>query len=159
MPKITPYLWFNDNAEEAANFYIAIFKNSEITDISRFPDGVPGRVAGSVMEVTFRLDGQEFMGLNGGPGFTFSEAFSLVVHCKDQAEVDYYWDRLLADGGQPSACGWLKDRFGFSWQILPDALGGLIGGPDPAAAQRATEAMLQMSKLDLAAIQRAYDGA
>lgn len=158
MQKITPFLWFNDNAEEAVNFYCSIFKNANITNVSRYGEGAP-RPAGMVMMMSFQLDGQEFIALNGGPQFKFTEAFSLFVNCENQAEVDYYWEKLIADGGQPEACGWLKDKFGLSWQIVPSALGELLGGPDPEKSQRAMQAMLQMSKLDIAALQRARDEA
>ncbi len=156
MQKITPFLWFDDQAEEAAKFYVATFKNSEIVSVSRYGEGGP-RPAGMVMIVTFRLDGQEFVALNGGPEFKLSEAFSLSVDCKDQAEVDYYWERL-SDGGERSQCGWLKDRYGLSWQIVPSALGELMGDPDPEKSQRVMQAMLKMGKIEIAGLQKAYRG-
>jgi predicted 3-demethylubiquinone-9 3-methyltransferase (glyoxalase superfamily) len=155
MQKITPFLWFENQAEEAARYYTSIFKNSRITSLSRFPEGTP-MPAGMVMTVTFELDGQEFSALNGGPEFKFNEAISFYVHCQDQAEVDYYWEKLC-DGGEEGQCGWLKDRFGVSWQIVPNALGELMGDPDPEKANRVTQALLQMKKLDIAALRRARD--
>lgn len=156
MKKITPFLWFNDNAEEAMNFYTSVFKNSKILDVSRLPEGTPGP-AGKVMTGTFEIEGQEFMALNGGPEFKFTEAISLFVNCETQEEVDYYWEKLSA-GGEKSQCGWLKDKFGLSWQIVPTALGRLMGDPDPAKSARVMQAMLKMTKLDIAGLQRAYDG-
>lgn len=158
MPKITPFLWFDSQAEEAANFYTSVFKNSRITDVSRYAEGTPGQ-PGSVMTVNFELDGQQFTALNGGPEFQFTEAISFYVHCKTQEEVDYLWDRLTADGGEPSQCGWLKDKYGVSWQIVPDRLFELINDPDPAKAQRAMQAMLQMQKIDIPTLERANRGA
>lgn len=160
--RITPCLWFDDQAEAAATCYTAIFPNSRITDVSRYREvglEVHGRPAGSVMVVAFELEGQAFSALNGGPVFTVNPAISLQIHYRDQAEVDHYWTRLSA-GGDPAAqqCGWLKDRFGVSWQVVPDALPGLINGSDAGAAGRAMQAMLQMKKIDIAALQRAYDG-
>jgi predicted 3-demethylubiquinone-9 3-methyltransferase (glyoxalase superfamily) len=155
MQKITPFLWFDHQAEEAAKFYTSIFKNSKITGISRYGEGSPGP-ADSVMTVSFQLDGQEFTALNGGPLFSFTEAISLYVNCETQAEVDDLWEKLT-DGGQESQCGWLKDRYGVSWQIVPSALSRYIGDPDPAKARRAMEAMLKMKKIDLAVLQRAHD--
>jgi predicted 3-demethylubiquinone-9 3-methyltransferase (glyoxalase superfamily) len=157
MQKITTFLWFNDQAEPAANFYISIFKNSKVTNVSRYGEGGPGK-PGSAMIVNFELDGQEFMALNGGPEFKFTEAVSLFVNCENQAEVDRLWSKLTADGGEESMCGWLKDKFGLSWQIVPSDLGKFIGGPDAAGAERAMRAMLQMHKLDLTALQKAYEG-
>ncbi len=158
MQKITPYLWFDNNAEEAINFYIAIFKDSKIVDMSRYPEGAP-MPAGTVLSATFQLAGQQFMALNGGPHHKFTAAISLFVDCDTQDEVDYYWDRLTADGGVPDECGWLKDKFGVSWQIIPKALGELLGDKDPAKSGRVMEAMLKMSKIDIAGLQRAYDAA
>ena len=160
--KLTPCLWFDDQAEEAAAFYTGIFPNAAITSVSRYGKAgqeVHGRPDGSAMTVTFTLDGQPFTALNGGPAFTFNEAISFQVFCETQAEVDHYWDRL-SEGGDERAqrCGWLKDRFGVSWQIIPAALPTLIGGPDREGAQRATAAMLQMKKLDVAALERTYHG-
>ncbi len=157
MQKITPFLWFNDQAEEAANFYISIFENSRIMSMSRFPKGSPGP-EGKVMSVTFQLEGEEFMALNGGPLFSFTEAISFFVHCETQAEVDQLWEKLLANGGTPSRCGWLKDRFGLSWQIVPTALGRMLGDPDPEKSRRVMEAMLKMSKIETGLLQQAYDG-
>jgi predicted 3-demethylubiquinone-9 3-methyltransferase (glyoxalase superfamily) len=155
MPTITPFLWFNDNAEEAANFYVSIFKKSKVMDISRYGEGSP-YPAGTAMIVNFQLDGRDYMALNGGPEFKFTEAFSLFVSVKTQEEVDDLWERL-SEGGEKGPCGWLKDKFGLSWQIIPTKLGELLGGPDPVKAQRAMQAMLQMGKIDSVALQRAYD--
>ena len=154
--KITPFLWFDDQAEEAMNHYVSIFKNSKVVSIQRFGDAGPGP-AGSVMTATFELEGQQFVALNGGPEFGFTEAISLFVDCETQAEVDELWDKLCA-GGQPSQCGWLKDRYGLSWQIIPKALGELLGGKDPEKAGRAMKAMLQMQKIDVKKLKDAYDG-
>ena len=156
MQKIIPNLWFDTQAEQAAGFYISVFKNSRILNLTRYPEGGPGP-AGTVMTVEFELDGQRFVGINGGPQFTFSEAVSFQIPCKDQDEVDYYWDRL-SEGGQEGPCGWLKDRYGLSWQVVPTGMEELFGDPDPARAQRAMQAMLGMSKLDVAALRRAADG-
>jgi predicted 3-demethylubiquinone-9 3-methyltransferase (glyoxalase superfamily) len=153
--KITPFLWFNDNAEEAASFYVSIFKNSQIVNVSRYGEGGP-KPAGTAMIVNFQLDGQEVMALNGGPEFKFTEAISLYVTCETQEEVDGYWNRLT-DGGEEVQCGWLKDKFGLSWQIVPTALGKLMGDSDPVRAQRVMQAMLQMKKIDIAGLQRAYE--
>jgi predicted 3-demethylubiquinone-9 3-methyltransferase (glyoxalase superfamily) len=159
--RIAPCLWFDDQAEDAANFYTGIFPNSRITAVSRYSEAgqeIHHRPAGSVMTVEFELDGQRFTGLNGGPLFTFSEAISFQVSCETQEEVDHYWDALSA-GGDPAAqqCGWLKDRFGVSWQIVPTVLTELVVGSSPAS-QRAMQAMLRMKKLDIAELRRAYDG-
>lgn len=151
MKKITPVLWFDTQAEEAMNFYVSVFKNSKVNNVSRGPDG-------NAFTVSFELDGQEFMGLNAGPQFKFNEAISIFVNCEDQAEVDELWTKLTANGGEESMCGWLKDKYGLSWQIIPKALGELMGDPDYAKAQRVTQAMLQMRKIDVAGLQRAYDG-
>ena len=156
MQKIIPNLWFDTQAEQAAGFYISVFKNSRILNLTRYPEGGPGP-AGTVMTVEFELDGQRFVDINGGPQFTFSEAVSFQIPCKDQDEVDYYWDRL-SEGGQEGPCGWLKDRYGLSWQVVPTDMEELFGDPDPARAQRAMQAMLGMSKLDVAALRRAADG-
>ena len=158
MQKIRPCLWFNDQAEEAATFYVSLFPDSRILETSRFGEGSPGE-PGKVMVVTFHLAGQEFMALNGGPEFNFTEAVSFFVSCETQADVDRYWNALIAAGGQESQCAWLKDRFGLSWQIVPDALGRYLGDPDAQKAQRVMQAMLQMSKIDIAALDRAYAGA
>ena len=154
--KITTCLWFDNQAEEAATFYCSIFKNSKLGHIARYGDSGPGR-KGDVMVATFELDGREFMGLNGGPMFKFTEAVSLVVHCGDQAEIDYYWERLTADGGQESQCGWLKDKFGLSWQIVPSIIGELMTG-DPVKANRVMQAVMPMKKLNLQKMMDAYDG-
>lgn len=158
MHKITPCLWFDNNAEEAMNFYTALFPDSEILNVSRLPEGGPGP-GGGVLTATFKLAGQEIMVLNGGPHFKFNEAVSLYVHCEDQAEVDRLWNALTADGGEESMCGWLKDKYGLSWQILPDALGRLMGDPNPAKAQAVMQAMLQMRKIEVDRLQAAYDAA
>jgi predicted 3-demethylubiquinone-9 3-methyltransferase (glyoxalase superfamily) len=157
MQKITTFLWFENQAEAAATFYTSLFKNSKITNVSRYGEGGPGQ-PGTAMVVNFELDGQEFMALNGGPEFKFTEAISLFVNCETQAEVDQLWNKLTADGGEESQCGWLKDKFGLSWQIVPNSLGDYLGGPDPLGAQRAMQAMLQMRKLDISALKRAYEG-
>jgi predicted 3-demethylubiquinone-9 3-methyltransferase (glyoxalase superfamily) len=153
MPKITPFLWFNDKAEEAANFYASVFKNSKVVSVSRYGESGPGP-RGSVMTVNFQLDGQSFTALNGGPKFPFTEAVSFVVHCESQEEVDHYWDKLTA-GGQEVQCGWLKDKYGLSWQIVPTALFRLLQDPDPGRSQRVMQAMLQMKKIDIAGLERA----
>ena len=157
--RITPFLWFDDQAEEAANFYVSVFDNARITTTMRYGKDAAqasGRKEGSVMTIAFELDGQEFTALNGGPHFKFNEAMSLVVHCRSQAEADHYWNRL-ADGGDPKAqqCGWLKDRYGVSWQVVPTELIELLGHPDPAKASKAMHAMLQMKKIDLDALRQA----
>jgi predicted 3-demethylubiquinone-9 3-methyltransferase (glyoxalase superfamily) len=152
--KITPFLWFDTRAEEAAQFYTSIFKNSKILHVSRYGDAGPGP-KGSVMVVNFQLAGQEFTALNGGPRFTFSEAFSFVVNCENQNEIDEYWSKLTADGGQESMCGWLKDKFGFSWQIVPTELGKLMSVNDPQTASRVMGALLKMRKLDIAKLKAA----
>ncbi len=156
MQKISPFLWFDTQAEEAANFYVAIFKNAKITKIARYGGAGPGP-QGSAMTVGFELEGQSFTALNGGPLFKFNEAISFVVDCGTQEEVDHYWDGLLA-GGQAQQCGWLKDRYGLSWQIVPRILIELMSGPDPAAAQRVMQTMLGMVKLDIAELKRAAAG-
>jgi predicted 3-demethylubiquinone-9 3-methyltransferase (glyoxalase superfamily) len=153
MPKITPSLWFDTEGEEAASFYVSIFPKSRITDISRYGSAGP-RPEGTVMTVSFELDGLQFVALNGGPEFTFNEAISFRVDCKDQDEVDLYWSRL-AEGGEEGPCGWLKDKFGVSWQIVPAALPRLLGDPDPARAQRAMKAMLSMKKIEIEELERA----
>ncbi|MGH6911809.1 MAG: VOC family protein [Phenylobacterium sp.] len=157
MAKIHPFLWFDTQAEEAMNLYLSIFPNSKVLSISRYVAGMPGP-EGSVMTADFELDGVRFTALNGGPVFQFNEAVSFVIDCEDQAEVDHYWEKLTAGGGAPSQCGWLKDRFGVSWQVVPKALFETIGGSDRAGAQRATEAMMQMTKLDVAKLKAAYAG-
>lgn len=158
-PNLTPCLWYDDQAEAAANFYLDIFPNSKITTISRYQQDMNGKPAGSVLAVTFELDGRPFMALNGGPMFQFTEAISFQVMCESQNEVDYYWGKLSA-GGDPEAqnCGWLKDRYGVSWQIVPTVLVGLLTDPDPEKGKRVMQAMLQMVKLDIAVLQRAHAG-
>jgi predicted 3-demethylubiquinone-9 3-methyltransferase (glyoxalase superfamily) len=155
MPKQIPCLWFDGQAEEAAALYTSIFPNSSVGDVSYYGPDMP-MPQGTVMTVSFTLDGQEYIGLNGGPQFPFSEAISFQIMCADQEEADHYWNRLT-DGGEESQCGWLKDRFGVSWQVVPTELMSLLGDPDPGRAQRATEAMLQMRRIDLAEIKRAAD--
>ena len=156
MQKISPCLWFDDQAEEAANFYVSVFKNSAILDVSRFGEGAPAP-AGSAMLVTFVLDGVEMQALNGGPAFNFTEAISLFVTAETQDEIDDLWEKLTSGGGAPSMCGWLKDRYGLSWQIVPPVLGELLGDPDPVKAGRVMQAMLGMSKIDIAALRAARD--
>jgi predicted 3-demethylubiquinone-9 3-methyltransferase (glyoxalase superfamily) len=151
MKRITPFLWFDNQAEEAINFYVSVFPNSRIVSVNRTGDGGP------VMSATFELEGQEFMALNGGPLYSFTEGISLFVSCENQQEVDELWAKLT-DGGQPSRCGWLKDKYGLSWQIIPTALGELMGDKDPEKARRVLEAMLKMDKIDVKALQAAYDG-
>jgi predicted 3-demethylubiquinone-9 3-methyltransferase (glyoxalase superfamily) len=158
MPKQIPCLWFDGQAEEAAQLYISVFPNSSIGEITRYgPDMPPPMAEGDVLTVSFTLDGQEYVGLNGGPQFTFSEAISFQIMCKDQEEVDHYWDRLTEAGGEEGPCGWLKDRFGVSWQVVPIEMMSLLSDPDPGRAQRATQAMLQMRRIDIAEIRRAAD--
>jgi predicted 3-demethylubiquinone-9 3-methyltransferase (glyoxalase superfamily) len=154
--KITPFMWFDNNLEEAINFYTSIFKNSEVKNVRRYGKGGPGP-EGTVMTATFELEGQEFYALNGGPQFKPNESVSFAVACEDQKEVDFLWDYLSA-GGSTSACGWLKDRWGFSWQIVPRRMLEILTGKDQAAMARAFTAMLEMTKLDIAAIERAYKG-
>ena len=153
MPSITPSLWFDNNLEEAAEFYISVFQNSSIESIERYTEAGPG-TPGDVVSGTFVLNGARFIGINGGPAFTFTEAVSFTIDCKDQDEVDYYWNRLV-DGGEESQCGWLKDRFGLSWQIVPDRLTELTSDPDPARATAATKAMLGMRKIIIAELEEA----
>lgn len=156
MQKITPFLWFNDQAEEAMNFYTSIFKNSKIVRVSRYGEAGPGP-KGTVMVGTFQLEGQEFMALNGGPLFNFTEAISFFVDCKTQQEVDELWEKLSA-GGKTSQCGWLKDKYGVSWQIVPSMLVELMSDPDPAKSKRVMQAMLKITKIDIDGLKRAYDG-
>ena len=156
MQKITTFLWFDKEAEEAARFYCSIFKKSKILGTLRNFEGVPGSKA-DVLTVQFRLGDQEFVALNGGPQFKFTEAISLMINCKDQKEVDYYWEKLLAGGGKESACGWLKDKYGLSWQIVPTVLGKMMSDPDPKRSQRVMGALLQMKKLDISRLKRAYE--
>jgi predicted 3-demethylubiquinone-9 3-methyltransferase (glyoxalase superfamily) len=156
MSRITPNLWFDTEALEAAEHYVATIPNSRITAVSRYGEGAP-RPAGTVMTVAFELDGRPFLALNGGPEYRLTEAFSLVVACAGQEELDRCWDALV-DGGEPGRCGWLKDRFGLSWQVVPDEMGDILGDPDPERAGRAMQAMLGMSKLDVAALRAAAEG-
>lgn len=157
MPKITPFLWYDTQAEEAANFYISVFPNSKILKVSRYGDAGPG-AKGAAMVVQFELDGKPFFALNGGPHFKFTEAISFTIDCKNQQEVDHYWEKLTAGGGQESMCGWLKDKYGLSWQVTPTILGELMSGPDREKSNRVMEAMLKMKKMDIATLQRAHDG-
>jgi len=157
MQKITPFLWFDTQAEEAVNYYLSIFKNSKLLNVSRYGDDaakVSGRPKASVMTVSFQLDGQQFVALNGGPVFSFSPAISFVVNCQTQQEVDELWEKL-STGGEQQQCGWLKDKYGVTWQIVPTALGELLSNPDAAKAQRVMQAMLQMNKLDINGLQQA----
>ena len=160
MQKITPFLWFNDQAEQAAKFYVGLFKRSKILSVARYGEEgaeITGRPPGSVMTVTFRLDGQELTALNGGPHFKFTEAISLVVKCRTQVEVDHFWEKL-SKGGRKGQCGWLKDKYGLSWQVVPTALITLFGDQDPAKSARVMKAMLRMKKLDIKKLQRAHAG-
>jgi predicted 3-demethylubiquinone-9 3-methyltransferase (glyoxalase superfamily) len=158
VPTPVPCLWFDMQAEQAAQLYTSVFPNSSISDVVRYGPDMPGP-EGEAMTVEFTLDGQPFVGLNGGPQFPFTEAVSFQIPCSDQEEADHYWDRLTADGGQESQCGWLKDRFGVSWQVVPRELTALLSDPDPGRAYRATQAMLSMKRLDIAEIRRAADAA
>jgi predicted 3-demethylubiquinone-9 3-methyltransferase (glyoxalase superfamily) len=157
MNKIVPNLWFDTEAEEAAGFYTSVFKDSRIVNVTRYSEAGP-RPAGTVMTVEFELERQRFVGINGGPQFTFDEAVSFQITCEDQDEVDYYWERLT-DGGEESMCGWLRDRFGLSWQVVPTGMEEVFSDPDPKRAERAMRAMLEMRKLDIAALRAAADGA
>ena len=160
MQKITPFLWFDNNAEEAVEFYTSIFKNSKGGDVSHYEEQgaeVSGRPKGSVMTVPFQLNGQDFVALNGGPLYKFSEAISFVVNCESQEEVDYFWEKL-SEGGAEVQCGWLKDKFGLSWQVVPTDLGKLFSSPDPEKTNRVMKAMLNMKKLDIKILKEAYDG-
>jgi 2-polyprenyl-6-hydroxyphenyl methylase/3-demethylubiquinone-9 3-methyltransferase len=159
MSRITPCLWFDKNAEEAARYYESVFPDSRVTRITRSPSDYPSGAEGAVITVEFTVAGLELMGLNGGPYFTFTEAVSLSVACEDQAEVDRLWDTLIGDGGEASQCGWLKDKFGLSWQIVPKVLPEMLAGEDRAAARRAMQAMMEMTKLDIAALELAFAGA
>lgn len=159
MQRISPFLWFDDKAEEAASFYTSIFKNSRIVNIARYGEAgaeVSGRPKGTVMTVAFQLEGQEFVALNGGPEFKFTEAISFVVNCQTQDEVDEYWEKL-SEGGQEVQCGWLKDKYGLSWQIVPTILGAMLNDADPKKAERVMKAMLQMKKIDIKGLKRAYE--
>ncbi|WP_181764282.1 VOC family protein [Streptomyces albidus (ex Kaewkla and Franco 2022)] len=154
----TTSLWFDGQAEEAAHYYISVFKNSRLGRITRYTEAGPG-TPGSVLTVEFEINGQRFVGVNGGPQFTFDPAVSFQMHCEDQREVDHYWSRLTEDGGEEGHCGWLKDKYGLSWQVIPDGLIDMIGDPDAEKAKRASEAVYTMKKLDIAAVRKAYDGA
>ncbi len=155
MQKITPFLWFDHQAEEAMNFYVSIFKNSKVGRVTRYGEAAPGP-KGTVMSATFQLDGQDFFALNGGPHFTFSPAVSFFVNCETQQEVDELWEKLSA-GGKKERCGWLKDKYGLSWQIIPSALGKMLGDQDAQKAKKVMQAMLQMDKIDIKGLQQAYD--
>jgi predicted 3-demethylubiquinone-9 3-methyltransferase (glyoxalase superfamily) len=157
MQKITPFLWFDDKAEEAMNFYVSVFKNSKVLSLRRYGDAGPGP-KGTVMTATFQLDGQNFMALNGGPHFTFSPAISLYVNCETQEEVDDLWEKLSEDG-KKDRCGWLKDKFGLSWQIVPSILGEMLADKDPEKTKRVMQAIFQMDKIDINVLKRAYDQA
>ncbi|UKJ06111.1 VOC family protein [Solitalea lacus] len=152
--KITPFLWFDDQAEEAVNFYVSVFKNSSVGTVNHWGEGGLGK-PGSVLTVSFTLEDQEFVALNGGPQFKFTEAVSFVINCDSQDEIDYYWNKLTANGGEESRCGWLKDKYGLSWQVVPTILPQLLHSIDPAKSQKAIQAMLQMRKLDIAKLQEA----
>jgi predicted 3-demethylubiquinone-9 3-methyltransferase (glyoxalase superfamily) len=155
--KIVPNLWFDTQAEEAAHYYIDVFGSGRVVSVARYPEGAPGPV-GSVMTVEFEVGGLRFVGINGGPEFPFTEAVSFQIDCADQAEVDRFWDRFISDGGQESQCGWLKDKYGLSWQVVPAGMAEVFADPDPARAQRAVQAMLGMTRLDVAALRAAADG-
>jgi len=157
MQKITPFLWYDDKAEEAANFYVSIFKNSKVVSVARYGEAGPGP-KGSAMTVAFELEGQKFVGLNGGPHFKFTEAVSFVVNCASQEEVDYFWEKLLEGGGKESQCGWLKDKYGLSWQIVPIVLPELLQNKDPEKANRVMQAMMKMVKIDIETLKRAAEG-
>jgi predicted 3-demethylubiquinone-9 3-methyltransferase (glyoxalase superfamily) len=156
MAKITPFLWFDQQAEEAANFYVSLFENSKIVTTARYGEAGPGP-KGSVMTVVFELDGQEFIALNGGPHFKFTEAISFSVDCKTQQEIDEFWEKL-SGGGEEGPCGWLKDKYGLSWQVNPRILGEMMSDPDPQKSKRVMEAMLEMKKIDIEALRQAYEG-
>jgi predicted 3-demethylubiquinone-9 3-methyltransferase (glyoxalase superfamily) len=158
MQRITPFLWFDNQAEAAANFYVSVFKNSKVKGKAHYTGEEPSGQKGSVMTVSFELDGQEFVALNGGPQFKFTEAVSFVVNCETQEEIDYYWEKLTADGGEEVQCGWLTDKFGLSWQVVPAKIREWMEDKDPARSQRVMHAVMEMKKLDMAAMQRAYDG-
>ncbi|MBZ9645887.1 VOC family protein [Streptomyces sp. PSKA30] len=153
----TTCLWFDDQAEEAAHYYVSIFKNSSVGKVVRYPEGAP-RSAGAVLTVEFTANGHKFLALNGGPEFKFTEAVSFMIFCENQEEIDYYWTKLTENGGEPGPCGWLKDKYGVSWQVIPDSLDDMMSDPDPAKAARATQAMMSMHKLDIAALEKAYAG-
>ena len=156
MQKITPFLWFDNQAEEAVNFYVSVFKNSKTGTVARYGESGPGP-KGSVMTIAFELDGQNFVALNGGPTFKFTEAISLMVNCEDQEEIDYFWETLTADGGKEVECGWLKDKYGLFWQVVPKILGELVQSKDPEKSERVMKAVMQMKKLDLAKLKEAAE--
>jgi predicted 3-demethylubiquinone-9 3-methyltransferase (glyoxalase superfamily) len=159
MPNITPCLWFDTQAEEAARFYVSVFKNAKMGKVSHYPDtgqDVHGKRAGSVLVAEFSIDGHDFVCLNGGPNFKFTEAVSLMIPCKDQKEIDYYWEKLTADGGQEGPCGWLKDKYGLSWQVFPEKMTTMLADPDKKKVKRVMDAFMKMHKFDLAEIERAY---
>ncbi len=156
MPRITPNLWFDTEGEEAAEFYVSVFPNSKVTSVTHYNDAGP-RPAGTVLTVEFVLDGNEYIAINGGPDFKFTEAISLMINCADQEEIDYYWDKLGA-GGEHGPCGWLKDKYGLSWQVAPEGMEEMLNDPDPGRAERGMKAMLGMSKIDIAALKAAADG-
>jgi predicted 3-demethylubiquinone-9 3-methyltransferase (glyoxalase superfamily) len=156
MQKITPFLWFDNQAEEAVNFYTSVFKNSKIGTVARYGESGPGP-KGSVMTIMFELDGRDFMALNGGPIFKFTEAISLMVNCEDQEEIDYFWEKLSADGGKEVECGWLKDKYGLFWQVVPKILGELVQSKDPEKSERVMKALMQMKKLDIAKLKQAAE--
>src|SRR5438270_1812102 len=158
MQKITPFLWYDTQAEEAANFYVSIFKNAKVLGLTRYGEAGPGP-KGSVLTAAFELEGEKFTALNGGPQFKFTEAISFVVNCETQEEVDYYWEKLTADGGAESQCGWLKDKYGLSWQVVPTILPELLQEKDPEKSNRIVQALMQMKKLDIAALKRAAEEA
>ena len=157
MPHLTPNLWFDDNALEAAEFYCSIFPNSKVTTVSHYTEAGPG-VPGTILAVSWELDGQDFTGINGGPMFQFDEAVSFAINCKDQDEIDHYWNALTADGGEESMCGWLKDKYGLSWQVVPEDWEKMANDPDPERVNRVMASMFQMKKFDIAAQQAAADG-
>ena len=159
MTEVTPCLWFDSAAEEAANFYVSLLPDSRIDTVARSPADNPSTPEGAVLVVEFTLAGRSFLGLNGGPHFKFTEAISMMIHVETQAEIDRLWDALIADGGSPSQCGWLKDRWGLSWQVTPTIMPRLLGNPDRDAARRTMQAMMTMTKLDIAALERAFAGA
>jgi predicted 3-demethylubiquinone-9 3-methyltransferase (glyoxalase superfamily) len=156
MQKITPFLWFDGNAEEAVNFYTSVFKDSKIGSMARYPEGSPGP-AGQLMTANFTINGQDFIALNGGPIFKFTEAVSFVVNCETQEEIDYYWNKLTSNGGEESMCGWLKDKFGLSWQIVPTAIGRLMGGGNAEQSQNVMHALLKMKKLNIKELEDAFN--
>ena len=155
LQKIKPFLWFDTQAEEAAKFYCSIFKDSKTLNVERYPEGAPGGMGGRVMIVNFELEGQPFIALNGGPMFKFTEAISFNVNCENQEEIDYFWEQLSADGGETGPCGWLKDKFGLSWQVSPVVLSDLLADQDAAKAERVMNAMMEMTKIDIAALKKA----